>query len=129
MLTPAQRNTLQALVSSMEGIETDIATVDRVYWRAITTRAYARVLAAGRSQRIDISNRAYGLCRGLVAAILICLAWYLYAHNDQREVIVILIVMAGAAVWRMRRAGLHYARALFLAFIDLDTMAAPTPAA
>lgn len=129
MLTPAQRNTLQARVSAMEGVEIDIAVVDGDVWRAITTRAYARVLVAGRSQRIDISNRTYGLCRGLTAAILICLAWYFYAHQNQHEVIVILLAMLGTAVWRMRRAGLHYARALFLAFIDLDTRVATTSAA
>jgi hypothetical protein len=120
LLSPAQCATLAARVTAMEGEAVDLATVARPAWRAITTRAYARVRAAGRAVRIDIANRTYGLCRGLVAALLLALLWCLYAHRDQPGLNVALALTIAAAAWRMRRAGHHYARALFLEFIDLD---------
>jgi hypothetical protein len=126
LLSPAQRTSLQTEVEGMEGTAVDLATLSRAQWRSITTRAYARVRAAGRSHRIDIANRTYGLCRGLVAALSLALAWCVYSHRDQSALIAGLALMIGAAIWRMRRAGLHYARALFLEFIDLRQ---PTAAA
>jgi hypothetical protein len=120
LLSPAQRATLATRVSAMEGETVDLTTVARHAWRAMTTRAYARVRAAGRSARIDIANRTYGLCRGLVAALLLTLLWCIYAHWDEPGLNAALVLMIAAAAWRMRRAGHHYARALFLEFIDLN---------
>ncbi|UAJ12439.1 hypothetical protein [Polymorphobacter megasporae] len=120
LVSPAQRGALQAGVTAMEGEPANITGLNRDVWRAITTRAYARVRTAGRSMRIDIANRTYGLCRGLVAALTIALLWCIYAHRDQPGLLAALALMIVAAVWRMRRAGIHYARALFLEFIDLD---------
>lgn len=125
LLSPAQRTALQTRVAAMEGDTGDLAALDRDVWRAITTRAYARVRSAGRSMRIDIANRTYGLCRGLVAALSLALFWCIYAHRTEPALLVALAAMIVAAWWRMRRAGLHYARALFLEFIDLDQC--PTP--
>ena len=126
LISAAQRKTLEAHVSAMEGEATDLATLTAATWRAITTRAYARVRTAGRSMRIDIANRTYALCRGLVAALGLTLLWCLYTHRDQLGLLIALFLMIVAALWRMRRAGHHYARALFLEFIDLDTGAART---
>ena len=107
-------------VGTMEGGDADLTSFDAASWRAVTTRAFARVRNAGRSARIDVANRTYGLCRGLVAALALSLLWSLYAHRDQPALLVALVIMIAAAAWRMRRAGLHYARALFLEFIDLE---------
>ncbi len=119
LLTNAQHSALQVKVDAMEGGAVDMPKITRADWRAITDRAYGKVNAAGRSARIDVCNRNYGMCRGLVAAISLCLAWWLYAHRDQPILVVILAVMLIAAISRMRRAGLHYARKLFQEFIDL----------
>jgi hypothetical protein len=119
LVSTAQQTSLEARISEMEGENLQLATLNRRSWRSITARAYARVHSAGRSQRIDIFNRTYGLCRGLVAAIAIALAWYFFAHPDRVYVLVILTLMLLSAVWRMRRAGHHYARALMIEFIDL----------
>lgn len=120
LISSAQHATLQSKVTAMEGEGLTVIGLDRRIWRAICTRAYARVRTAGRSMRIDISNRTYGLCRGLVAAFTIVLLWCAYAHRDQPALLVVLGLMIAAAILRMRRSGLHYARALFLEFIDLD---------
>lgn len=128
LITSSQRQALQAAVSEMEGHTVDISTLDRKQWRSITTRAYGRLKAAGRSARVDVCNRTYGLCRGLSAAMIIGLGWYLYAHHGAWTEITLIAITTGAALWRMRRAGVHYARALVLDFIDLGYDAKATTA-
>lgn len=118
LVTPAQRDALQAQVAAMEGDAKALETYDRDAWRAVTTRAYGVVRAAGRTIRIDNANRTYALGRGLTAAFGVCLVWYVVMHRQDWQTIAALAVMLAASVWRMRRAGVHYARALVLEFID-----------
>ena len=118
LVTAAQRTALQAKVAAMEGDPKDLETYDRAAWRAVTTRAYGIVRAASRTIRIDNANRTYALGRGLTAAFGVCLVWYLVRHRQDMNTIAALTVMLAASVWRMRRAGIHYARALVLEFID-----------
>lgn len=120
LVTAAQRKALETMVSEMEGEVIDLSGVSRTHWRAITARAYGRLKSSGRSGRADISNRTYGLCRGLSAAVLICFGWSLYEHPRAWTEIGLIGLAAAAALWRMRRAGVHYARALVLDFIDLS---------
>ena len=127
LLTPEQRNALERAVAQMEGKTQDIAKMNRRQWLAITTRVYGRVKKAGRSGRVDIANRAYGLSRGLSAALLVCFAWYAFAHGGDYTALLILGAAVCAALWRMRRAGVQYARVLFLEFIDLSAVAAAMP--
>jgi hypothetical protein len=124
LLTPEQRNALERAVAAMEGTAQEPAKMNRRHWLAITTRAYGRLKAGGRSGRVDIANRAYGLSRGLSAALLACFAWYAIAHRNDYTALSILGAGLCAALWRMRRAGVQYARVLFLEFIDFSRAAA-----
>lgn len=119
LLTREQRAELERKIQAMEGTSEGIASFDADSWRAVTTRAFARIRGAGQSFRIDNSNRTYGLCRGLVAAFVIALGWYAYSNWADRERLGLIAIMLIAAIWRMRRAGVHYARGLWLEFIDL----------
>jgi hypothetical protein len=118
LVTPEQRKALEKAVAEMEGTAQDISRITRHQWLAVTTRAYGRLKMTGRSSRVDTANRAYGLSRGLSAALLACLAWYAVAHRPDYTALVILGAAVCAAVWRTRRAGIHYARVLVLEFID-----------
>jgi hypothetical protein len=129
LVTPDQRRSLEAAVAAMEGSEQDISAMGRREWLAVTTRAYGRLSHAGRTGRIDAANRAYGLSRGLAAALLVCFAWYGIAHTHDYLALSALAAALGAAVWRMRRAGTQYARALVLDFIDLDHAGGARPRA
>ncbi len=119
LISSTQRKALITAVTAMEGAPIDFKKTRRREWYAITARAYSRVQAAGRSAKVDICNRNYGLSRGLFAALLVCLAWYAVAHRDRIDALVGLTVALLAAAWRMHGAGIHYARSLFLTFIDL----------
>lgn len=125
LVTERQRDTLAERVSIMEGLNIPLENYSSAAWRAVMTRAYARVRNANRSIRIDIANRTYGLSRGLAAALAICLCWYGLQHREQQDALILLALMLAAAIWRMRRAGIHYARALIQEFIDLPTSELP----
>ena len=105
LISLPQRGTLQMCVAAMEGEASNLGSLNRPEWRAITTRAYARVRSAGRSPRIDIANRTYGLCRGLVAALSVVLLWCVNAHWDQLGLLFALVGMIIAAIWRMAPVG------------------------
>jgi len=120
LVTAAQRSALETKVTAMEGIPVSLATVERRAWRAIMLRAYSRVQSVGRSLRIDVQNRTFGMARNLAAAFALSLAWYVVMHRDQTQAIALLTVLVVAAILRMRRSGVHYARALIVEFIDLD---------
>jgi hypothetical protein len=119
IITDDQRAALGAAIARMEGTEHDIANINQKYWLAITTRMYGRIKVAGRSDRVNIANRAYGLSRGLAAAFLLWLAWYGFVHRYEYLAHLILVAALCSSIWRMRRAGIQYARALALDFIEL----------
>ncbi|OXE36689.1 MAG: hypothetical protein CGW95_06150 [Phenylobacterium zucineum] len=122
LVTPEQRAAFERAVSAMEGVTYDFAKLSRREWYSITTRAYGRVWTAGRSNRIDGANRTYGLSRGLAAALLACLIWHAIAHQSAPQTLIGIGVALAAAVVRMRVSGVHYARALVLAFVDLSAI-------
>lgn len=119
LIEPEQHVAFLKAIEAMEGGTKDLSQIDRKKWYSITSRAAGRLRAAGRSGRIDIANRTYGLSRGLSAAFLGCLAWYGLMHRGESIKILLLAVCLFAAVWRMRVAGVNYARALALDFMDL----------
>lgn len=119
LVSPSQRDQLQAKVTSMEPDIIDISRTDRRCWRSISGRMYARLHAAGRSSRIDTFNRTYGLSRGLAAAFVAAAVWLAFDAASFTAEVGVATTLAVVAVVRMWRSALNYARSLFLAFIDL----------
>ena len=127
LITPAQRDQLQARIAAMEPGVADIAALNRAAWRGVTARMYARVSAAGRTGRIDICNRTYGLSRGLAAAFLASGVWLTIDAGKPTSHAVLAWSLSAVALFRMVRAGVHYARSLLIAFIDLPDPPLPVP--
>ena len=119
LISPSQRDQLQSRVTQMEPSITDISQVKRGCWRSVTGRMHARVRAAGRSGWIDTCNRTYGLSRGLAAAFVVAAGWFAYDARGLTLEVTIAAALAVIAIWRMWRSGEHYARSLFVAFVDL----------
>lgn len=127
LITPAQREQLQARIVAMEPGAADIAVLDRAAWRGVTARMYGRVNTAGRAGRIDICNRTYGLSRGLAAAFLVSGVWLAIDAAKPTSPAILAWSLAAVALFRMVRAGVHYARSLLIAFIDLPDPPLPVP--
>lgn len=93
--------------------------MSKAQWRKIVTRMDARIRNGGRANRIDVFNRTCGLFRGLATAFLICGIWYWIEKRGPSIEAVAALTLGVLAVFRIWRYGVHYARCLCLAFIDL----------
>ena len=121
LIAPSQAERVQAKARTMLGKD-DFAlapALDRSDWLAIRKEMYAAVAAAGRAKRIDTFNGNYGLCRGIAAGLAIVIAWGLTAGSAPWQVYVGLGFAFALALYRMHRFGVHYAREIFLQFVQL----------
>jgi hypothetical protein len=100
-----------------------IANFNKQEWFAITRQIYAAVQSAGKSQRVDTFNGNYGMFRGAASAFLFCSALSLSILPEGWKVLAVLSVCTLLAFYRMHRFGVHYARELFLQFLQIS---APT---
>lgn len=119
LISPRQRDQVQSKVATMEEVPVELATTKRVVWRSITSRMYTRVRSAGRSGRIDSCNRIYGMSRGLAAAFVAAAAWYWFKEPGLSVHFGVAVGLAIMAIYRMWRVSVHYARALFVEYVDL----------
>lgn len=89
-------------------------------WHSIVRQVYAAVADQGRATRVDVFNGNYGLNRGLAAALLVVGIMALVTHGwSSWKVVALLTAGAGTAMYRMHRFGVHYARELFVQFVQL----------
>jgi hypothetical protein len=97
-----------------------IANFNKQEWFAITRQIYAAVQSAGKSQRVDTFNGNYGMFRGAASAFLFCSVLSLSMLPGGWKVLVFLSGCTLLAFYRMHRFGVHYARELFVQFLQLE---------
>jgi hypothetical protein len=121
LLSSSQRTVLQDQLPAKLGLPSpfSFASVDTKAWFAITRQIYAAVAGAGRAARIDTFNGNYGLNRGLGASLLVVAIVVLIDSYLNWPYALGLSVAALAALYRMHRFGRHYARELFVQFLQL----------
>jgi hypothetical protein len=121
LLSQSQRTLLQDQLPAKLGLPSpfSFSSVDAKGWFAITRQVYAAVAAAERASRIETFNGNYGLNRGLGAALLAVAIVVLLADRSNWPYTVGLVAVAIAALYRMHRFGRHYARELFVQFLQL----------
>ncbi len=122
ILAPAQLKILPLRVQENLRISCpdQLSDLGKSEWWNITRQAYAAVKKAGMSGRVDTFNGNYGMFRGIAASlvVLLCVALAeLESHNYRMYGV--LAVAAGLALLRMHRFGVHYARELFVQFLNL----------
>lgn len=121
LLSLGQRSALQEQLPAKLNLSSpfSFSGVDAKAWFGITRQVYAAVAAAGRSGRIDTFNGNYGLNRGLGASLLIVDFLLLFDDHTNWPYAIGLAAAALAALYRMHRFGRHYARELFVQFLQL----------
>jgi hypothetical protein len=120
LLVPAQLIALERVAKERFELESfEISKVTASQWYAITRQIYAEVAGAGRATRIDVFNDNYGLNRGIAAGFLIVLGAALIRAPINWFIVAGVGVAAGLAAYRMHRFGRHYARELFVQFLQL----------
>jgi len=120
LLAAQQISALGNRLRERQGLEGfDITSAAATDWYAITRQIYADVASAGRSGRIDTFNGNYGLNRGLAAGLLVVLALLPVPAPADWRVAICILIAEGLALYRMHRFARHYARELFVQFLQL----------
>ncbi len=94
------------------------------HWRPITSQMYAAVKSSDRATRIDIFSGNYLLLRGIASGFIIVEIGIPFVHTGHVFLTYLgVMILQCLALHRMRRFGIHYARELYVQFLQL-----PTPA-
>lgn len=121
LLAPVQAEKLRALIRERLHLEVpeQLSVLSQTAWFSITRQIYAAVNTGGRVQRVDTFNGNYGLHRGLMAAAVILAILALFKEPMVIQLFVGLLLVAMIAAARMHRFAKHYARELFVQFLQL----------
>jgi heme exporter protein D len=121
-LSKEQLEALPLKITTVLSIEAKLSLSDYEpkQWFPITRQIYAAVKQANASERIDIFNGNYGFFRGIAAALAISLIM-LIIKFDISNLWILLIIIASfvMAVARMHLFAKHYARELFVQFLQI----------
>ncbi|MBU2031158.1 MAG: hypothetical protein KKG69_03730 [Alphaproteobacteria bacterium] len=119
LVAPAQRIAFLERLDAVTGVEAPQALPGAAF-DSLMRQAYARLAASGRTGRIDMFNRTYGLMRGLTAAFLLMAVWFLIARWPDPQYACVAIggaVIAALRAWRFAR---YYTREIVVEFIGAE---------
>lgn len=120
LLAPSQFAALEKLIDERLGLEgIDIAQTTKGQWYSITRQIYAEVAGSGRASRIDVLNGNCGLNRGIAAGLFVVLVVAIAKAPVNWAFAGGAGVAAALALYRMHRFARHYARELFVQFLQL----------
>jgi hypothetical protein len=122
LISPEQVALLPSRVSALLGGESkhELKDFDAKGWPSVVSQIGAALKAANRTERLEVFNGNYGLCRGLVSGLLVLLALSLCEHGLTRWRAEIALLLLGLLMLhRMHRFGWRYARELFVQFLAL----------
>jgi hypothetical protein len=120
LLAPSQLTVLEKAVKErlgLDGLQISHSTAGQ--WYAVTRQVYAEVAGAGRAARIDVFNGNYGLNRGIGAGLLVVLVIALINWPVDWTFAGGVTAALALAIYRMHRFARHYAREVFVQFLQL----------
>lgn len=91
-------------------------------WFGVTRQIHAVVEAENKAARIHTFNGNYGMFRGMASGLLVCLAVAPFSTNINGLGYAICGACAVLSLCRMHRFGKHYARELFVQFLQTDLL-------
>lgn len=120
LLAPAQVKALETDAQQRLGFkDLNIAGLTAAQWYAVTRQIHAEIASAGRANRVEIFNGNYGLNRGLAAALFAVALATIIFQPWRTEIAVVAFLAGCLALYRMHRFARHYARELFVQFLQL----------
>lgn len=120
LLAPSQLVALENAVKErldLDGLQIAHSTAEQ--WYAVTRQIYAEVAGTGRAARIDVFNGNYGLNRGIGAGLLVVLVIVFTNWPVDWMFAVGVTAALALAIYRMHRFARHYAREVFVQFLQL----------
>jgi len=119
LVAESQRKQIQRHAQTMLNDQSlDFTSIDAKQWYSIVRQMYAAVSIEARASRIDVFNANYGLCRGVVASFLALFAATVIKDWQLWILELVLVILIALSIFRMHRFGVHYARELFIQFLD-----------
>ncbi len=88
-------------------------------WFNITQQVYVCVSSEARSSKLDALNGNYAISRGIASSLLILLMFSFLIGCYSWKNVLLYLVGIGIALYRMNHFGRHYARNLFVEFLQL----------
>jgi len=121
LLSDTQIKTLEEILPSKLSLKstTDLNQPTEKDWYAITRQIYAAVSAHSRSARVDTFNGNYGLNRGIASALLLVSILTIIQNPFFWKISLMIFGGTWIALYRMHRFAKHYARELFVQFLQL----------
>lgn len=120
LLAPAQVTALEQTAKERLNMpDLQIGQCSKGQWYGLTRQIHADVAAAGRVSRVEIFNGNYGLNRGIGSGLLVALVTSLFQTPINWTFVGLVATAAGLALYRMHRFARHYARELFVQFLQL----------
>ncbi len=119
LLTVSQSEKLVKLIHSKIDVKINLDEVGVNEWSSLTRQVYIMLINQNRTERIDIFNSYYGMNRGIAAAMVTLIGCSVFSELCSYKIILFLLVVALIALYRMNRFAKHYARELFLQFLEL----------
>ncbi|MEP3889007.1 MAG: hypothetical protein ABJN69_00995 [Hellea sp.] len=96
--------------------------------KGLTREIYLRLQKSGKTKMIDKFNGNYGLMRGTMIALIISAITLLVQDGYNWKGALGLFALAGIATYRMIRFGTHYAREIYVEYLNFETSEAePAP--
>lgn len=119
ILTDGQRDRLAEIAAERLGISSaSPAGMPLREWRGVFRQIYRHVLDSN-SSRIEVFNGNYGVNRGLAAASLCATALVVVCAPAHTPVLVgASLAFASVYLFRMYRFGVHFAREVFICFLN-----------
>lgn len=121
LISEQQRTAIQTQTPLKLGlsVKLDLDKVSKRDWFGYTRQIYATVHSCNKSARVDTFNGNYGLNRGMCVSLLLVAAVVLIKSQSNWVAASLLVVGALLGALRMHRFGKHYARELFVQFLQL----------
>lgn len=116
LVAPCQREVFIKKLGALTGAEAP-ADMPGHQFDALIRQVYARLTAIGRTGRIDVFNRTYGLMRGLTTAFLLLSVWLLITRWPDPQYALVAGVGGVIAMLRAWRFARYYARELVAEFL------------
>lgn len=90
-------------------------------WFSVARQIYAAVKTANAAERVDIFNGNYGFFRGIAASLILAIILVLVkARFTEPSLLAIFCITFAMAIARMHLFGKHYARELYIQFLQLQ---------
>ena len=119
ILTQAQRDKVFEKASRVLGVTVvDVKALKPSERRAVVSHIYTLLSKSGRTGRIDSFNGTYGLLRGTATASVV-LSLLNILGQCARDRALLWGFIGAVALYRMHRFAQHYARELFLQFLEV----------